>query len=131
VTKIHAHNGPGPATYRSSRTWVCSLGMSDSSSEAVWELASEKPDFVEVLRVCHELAIQQGSFTARDVNNRLSVLGIGNGRFNLRPLVSRGLIYELDAPPRSRRGISYGMRDIEGIGSALTSLDPEDPQARS
>lgn len=118
---------PVQPTYRSGRTWVGSSGMDDSSYEAVWALASEKPDYVEVLRVCHELAVQQSFFTARDANSRLSVLGIGNGRFNLRPLVSRGLIYELDDPPRSRRGISYGMRDIEGIGSALARLDPENP----
>jgi hypothetical protein len=117
--------------YRGSQTWVCSFGMNDSSFEGVWELAGEKPEYVEVLRVCHELAVQQSIFTAHDVNNRLSVLGIGNGRFNLRPLVSRGLIYELEEPPRSGRRISYGMRDIEGIGSALARLDPENPQARS
>ena len=99
--------------------------MDDPSYEAVWALASEKPDYVEVLRACHELAVQQSVFTAHDVNNHLSALGIGDGRFNLRPLVARGLIYELEDPPRSRRPISYGMQDIEGIGSALARLDPE------
>jgi hypothetical protein len=99
--------------------------VDDSSSAAVWALASEKPDYVEVLRACHELALQQGFFTAHDVNSHLSALGIGNGHFNLRPLVTRGLIYELEDPPRSRRPTSYGMRDIEGIGSALVGLDPE------
>jgi hypothetical protein len=99
--------------------------MDDSSYDAVWDLASEKPDYVEVLRACHELAVQQSFFTAHDVNNHLLALGIGDGRFNLRPLVTRGLIYQLEDPPRSRRGISYGMRDIEGIGSALARLDPE------
>jgi hypothetical protein len=99
--------------------------MDDSSYEAVWALASEKPDYVEVLRACHELAVQQSSFTAHDVNSHLSALGIGNGRFNLRPLVSRGLIHELGDSPRTGGRISYGMSDIDGIGSALARLDPE------
>jgi hypothetical protein len=99
--------------------------MDDASYEAVWALASEKPDYVEVLRACHELAVQQSFFTAHEVNTHLSALGIGNGRFNLRPLVSRGLIYELEDPPRGRRPNSYGMRDIDGIGLALARLDPE------
>jgi hypothetical protein len=101
--------------------------MDDPSYEAVWALATEKPDYVEVLRMCHELAVQQTFFTAHDVNDRLSVLGIGNGRFNLRPLFSRGLIYESEDPTRRRRPLSYGMRDVDGIGSALARLDPENP----
>jgi hypothetical protein len=99
--------------------------MDDSTYEAVWALASEKPDYVEVLRACHELAVEQSFFTAHDVNNHLSTLGIGNGRFTLGPLARRGLIYEVDDPSRRRRPISYGMRDVEGIGSALDRLDPE------
>jgi hypothetical protein len=99
--------------------------MDGSTYEAVWALASEEPDYVEVLRACHELAVLQGSFTAHDVNNHLSALGIGDGRFNLRPLVSRGLIYPLGDPPRTRGRTSYGMGDIQGIGSALDRLDPE------
>lgn len=101
--------------------------MDDSSYEAVWALASEKPDYVEVLRVCHELAVQQSFFTAHDVNTRLSVLGIGNGRFNMRPLLRYGLIYQVEDSPRSGRTKSYGMQDIEGIDSALARLDPENP----
>jgi hypothetical protein len=99
--------------------------MDDVTYEAAWELASEQPDYVEVLRACHELAVQQGFFTAHDVNNHLSALGIGNGRFSMRPLVRRGLIYELQDQPPSRRGISYGMQDVDGVGSALARLDPE------
>jgi hypothetical protein len=103
--------------------------MDDSSDEsvyqAVWDLASEQPDYVEVLRACHELAVEQGSFTAHDVNNHLSALGIGDGRFNLSPLLRRGLIDELEDPPPSSRRITYGMPDVEGVGLALTRLDPE------
>ena len=101
--------------------------MDDSSYDAVWALASEKPDYVEVLRVCHELAVQQRFFTAHEVNDRLSVLGIGNGRFNMRPLLRYGLIYRSEDPTRSRGRTSYGMQDVEGIGSALARLDPENP----
>jgi hypothetical protein len=100
--------------------------MDDSSYDAVWDLASEQPDYVEVLRACHELAVKQGIFTAHDVNSLLAALGIGDGHFNLHPLVRRGLIDELDGRPAS-----YGMQDIEGIGAALERLDPEDPEARS
>jgi hypothetical protein len=98
--------------------------MDDASYEAVWALASEKPDYVEVLRMCHELAVQQGLFTAHEVNDRLSALGIGDGRFNLRPLVDRGLIYESKQLSGSH-ALSYGISDVEGIASALARLDPE------
>jgi hypothetical protein len=99
--------------------------MDDATYEAVWALASDKPDYVEVLRACHELAVRQTFFTAHDVNDLLSTLGIGDGRFNLRPLLDRGLVYELeDAPESKRRGV-YGMEDVEGIGLALAGLDPE------
>ena len=98
--------------------------MDDSSYDAVWALASEQPDYVEVLRMCHELAVQQRVFTAHEVNTHLTALGIGDGRFNLRPLVRRGLIYEVeDASPSG--GTVYGMEDVAGIGSALERLDPE------
>ena len=117
----------GPAHLRGQADWIGSFGMDDSTYEAVWELASEKPDYVEVLRMCHELAVQQGLFTAHEVNDRLSALGIGDGRFNLRPLVDAGLIYEAENLPPSKRPLSYGMRDVEGIGSALARLDPENP----
>lgn len=105
--------------------------MGDSTYDDVWALASEQPDYVEVLRACHELAIEHGTFTAHDVNNVLSTLGIGDGQFHLNPLVRRGLIYELEDPPGNKRPISYGMPDIEGVGAALARLDPEDPEARS
>jgi hypothetical protein len=98
--------------------------MSDLSSAAVWDLASEQPDYVEVLRMCHELAVKQGFFTAHDVNTHLAALAIGDGRFNLGPLVRRELIYEVDEGGK-RRPTSYGMRDIEGVGIALDGLDPE------
>jgi hypothetical protein len=75
--------------------------------------------------MCHELAVEQTFFTAQDVNNHLSALGIGNGRFTLLPLVRRGLIYEVEDAARSRRPILYGMGDIDGVGSALVRLDPE------
>jgi hypothetical protein len=99
--------------------------MDDSSYDAVWELASEQPDYVEVLRMCHELAVQQGVFTAHDVNTHLTALGIGDGRFSLHPLLRRGLISEVEDAPPSSHGMSYEMRDIDGIGSALIRLDPE------
>jgi hypothetical protein len=101
--------------------------MDDSSYEAVWALASEQPDYVEVLRACYELAVEQGFFTAHDMNNRLSALGIGDGRFSLGPLVRRELIYQVEDPARGRRPTSYGMRDVEGVASALARLDPENP----
>ena len=100
--------------------------MDDSSYEAVWALASEKPDYVEVLRACHELAVQQSFFTAHEVNSHLSALGIGNGRFNLRPLVSRGLIYELEDPPRGQATKSRMECEISTVSAlALARLDPE------
>jgi hypothetical protein len=95
--------------------------MDDATFDAVWDLASEKPDFVEVLRVCHELAVEQKTFTAHQVNDHLAALGIGNGHFNLSPLVGRELIYEIE----KSRPFSYGMRDIDGVGTALARLDPE------
>jgi hypothetical protein len=98
--------------------------MDNSSRAAVWDLASEQPDYVEVLRMCHELAVEQGLFTAHDVNAHLAALGIGNGRFNLRPLLRRGLIQVVDDPANKRR-TSYEMPDIEGVGAALVGLDPE------
>jgi hypothetical protein len=101
--------------------------MDDPSYDAVWDLASEQPDYVEVLRMCRELAVQQGRFTVHDVNTHLSALGIGNGRFNLHPLLRRGLVYEVDDPPQTGKPTAYGMRDPEGVASALARLDPEDP----
>jgi hypothetical protein len=85
-------------------------------------LVREKPNLLPALRVCRELAASPGHFTGHDINNIL-VYKMGCPRiYNLTPFVASGILYEVDQPPRSRRRISYAMKDPAGVGEALNAL---------
>lgn len=87
-----------------------------NTNTTVKEIALEKPEWIPVIRACHELSGEIEEFAGAWVVNRL-----GHWVPSLRTLASRGVLQKV-ATSRGGRRAYYSMPDRDGVKKALDEL---------